>query len=103
MGGTMKDLPKVFANKISEDINNTQELFYGSDRGIIKREENVSIVKKINDIFASKNHIYKSKVLITLKDKEIEKVIVGKNNTHLITIDGELIKIIDILDIKKIN
>ena len=58
--------------------------------------------KKINDIFASSHHVYKSKVDITLKDKVVEKTIVGKTSTDLITIDGELIKIIDILDIKKI-
>lgn len=98
----MKELPKVYANKISDDINNTQELFYGSDR-VLKKEDNTSIVKKINNIFASSNHVYKSRVLITLKSGETEKVIVGKNNTHLITMDGELIKIIDIEDIKKIN
>jgi len=98
----MKDLPRVFANKISDDIKNTQELFYGSDRSI-KKNDGISIVKKINNIFASRNHVYKSKVSITLKDKVVEKVIVGKNNTHLITIDGELIKIIDIEDIEKIN
>ena len=98
----MKNLPKVFANKISDDINNTQELFYGSDRSIKKNDE-ISIVKKINNIFATRNHVYKSKVLITMKNKILEKVIVGKNNTHLITIDGELIKIIDIEDIEKIN
>ena len=98
----MKDLPKVFANKIGDNINNTQELFYSSDRSI-SNKNSVSIVKKINNIFASSSHVYKSKVLITLKDSKIEKIIVGKNNTHLITMDGELIKIIDILDIQKIN
>lgn len=99
----MRELPRVFANKISDNINNTQDIFYGSERGISKKSDNISIVKKINNIFASKNHVYKSRVLITFKDKVEEKVIVGKNNTHLITIDGELIKIIDIIDIEKIN
>lgn len=96
----MKELPKVFANKISDDIHNTQELFYGSDRGKV---DSISVVKKINNIFASKHHVYKSKVLITLKDGSYEKIIVGKTNTDLITMSGELIKIIDVLDIKKIN
>ena len=95
----MKDLPKVFANKINDNINNTQDLFYGSDRNIIKKRDDISIVKKINNSFASPKHVYKSRVKITLKDGEVEKIIVGKNNTNLITIDGELIKIIDIEDI----
>ena len=97
----MKDLPKVFANQINNNLNNTQNVYYGSDRGVENKKDSVSIVKKINNIFASTNHVYKSKVKIELKDKIVEKVIVGKTNTNLITIDGELIKIIDIVDIEK--
>lgn len=97
----MKDLPKVFANKIKDDINNTQDLFYGSDRNIKKKRDDIGVVKKINNIFSSPNHVYKSRVKIILKDNEVEKIIVGKNNTHIITIDGELIKIIDIDDISR--
>ena len=98
----MKDLPKVFANKISDNINNTQEMFYGNDRTFEKKHVKKSIVNKINDIFRSPNHVYKSKVKVTIKGVETEKIVVGKNNTQLITIDGELIKIIDIDDIYKI-
>lgn len=97
----MKDLPKVFANKIDKNINNAQEIFYGSDR-TIKKQDNRSIVKKINNIFADSSHVYKSNVKITLQDKIVEKIIVGKTSTSLITMNGELIKIIDILDIEKI-
>jgi len=98
----MKELPKVFANKISENINNTQNIFYGNDRSNQKKPDNLSVIRKINSIFASSSHVYKSKVKIELKDKLEEKIIVGKTTTHLITIDGELIKIIDIVDIEKI-
>ncbi len=97
----MKDLPRVFANKIDTNINNDQELFYGSDR-FVKKDDDISIVKKINNIFASSHHVYKSRVKITLKDKVVEKVIVGKTSADLITMDGERIKIIDILDIERL-
>lgn len=100
----MKDLPKVYAGKVREDINNYQDIFYGNDRVSENKENNnVSISKKINAIFASSSHVYKSNVNITLKDnKRVQKTIVGKTNTHLITKEGELIKIIDIKDIVKI-
>jgi len=101
-GINLKDLPKVFANKISDNIDNTQDLFYGSDRIIEKKKNSINIIKKINDIFASSTHVYKSNVKVTLKDEIVEKVIVGKTNTHLITIEGEYIRIIDIEDIEKI-
>ena len=36
-----------------------------------------------------------------LKDGTVTKRIIGKNNTHLITMENELIPISDIIDIKK--
>ena len=94
------DKPKVFANPINKKIDNVQDLFR-SDKD--SRSINpVDVNKKINEIFASRNHIYKSKVRITLKDAVVEKEIVGKTNINLLTLDGNLIRITDILDIERI-
>ena len=98
----MMELPKVFANKINKDIDNTQNVFYSQDRGIKSYRNGDSIIKKINSIFASSNHVYKSKVKIETRDGIKEKIIVGKTNVALITINGELIKINDIINIEKI-
>ena len=97
----MDRLPKVYANPIDKNLNNVQETF----RDTLDRVEKVSpknINRKINEIFASSDHIYKSKVKITFKDHTVEETIVGKTNLHLLTMDGKLIKITDILDIEKI-
>lgn len=94
------DKPKVFANPINKKIDNVQDLFR-SDKD--NRSINpVDINKKINEIFASPNHVYKSKVHITLKDKSIDTQIVGKTNINLLTLDGNLIKITDIVDIERL-
>lgn len=94
------DKPKVFANPINKKIDNVQDLFR-SDKD--SRSINpVDVNKKINEIFASRNHVYKSKVRITLKDAVVEKEIVGKTNINLLTLDGNLIRITDILDIERI-
>lgn len=98
----MKDLPRVFEGKIENKVNNIQEYYYGNDRNILKNEK-VNVIQKINNIFSSKNHVYKSKTLIHLKDgTTCEKVIVGKTSRDLITIEGELIKITNIVNIEKI-
>lgn len=97
----MKDLPKVFANKIDKEIKNTQELYYGDSRSCKKRDP-LGVSRKINDIFKSNNHVYKSRVKIIYDDKEEYKTIVGKTGSYLITIDGEKINISNILDIVKI-
>lgn len=92
--------PRVYANPINKKIDNVQDLFR-SDKD--SRSINpVDVSKKINEIFASRNHVYKSKVRITLKDAVVEKEIVGKTNINLLTLDGDLIKITDIVDIERI-
>lgn len=94
----MKELPKVFANKINKKIDNTQEI-YISNKEI--KKDNIGVDKKINDIFKSKNHVYKSRVVIRLNNKEITKDIVGIIGNKLLTLDNEMIDIKDIIDIKK--
>lgn len=97
----MNKLPRVFANPIDKKMNNTQDLFRSSNTYELNYNPK-DINKKINQIFADTSHVYKSRVKITLKDGEIDAEIVGKTNLNLLTLDGKLIKITDILDIKKI-
>ena len=101
----MKDLPKVFHNKIDKVFdnnkkvlysNNTQENSYTSEN----KSDVKNIIQKINSIFSSPNYVYKANVEITLKDKKIIKRIIGRNKDYIITMDNELIPIIDIIDIK---
>ena len=96
----MNKLPNVFASPINKKLNNYQYI-YRSDSAT-KSYNPKDINKKINEIFGSLNHVYKSRVRITMNDGIIEEQIVGKTNINLLTIDNKLIKITDILDIEKI-
>ena len=102
----MKDLPKVFHNNIDKDFKNNNSVFYSnnSSNEDIKEENKVqsnkNIFQKINLIFSSPNYVYKANVDITLKDKKITKRIIGRNKNYIITMDNELIPIVDILDIE---
>ena len=96
----MNKLPNVFASPINKKLNNYQDM-YRSDKKV-KPYNPKDINKKINEIFGSLNHVYKSKVRITMTDGVKEEEIVGKTNTNLLTIDNKLIKITDILDIERI-
>ncbi len=96
----MNRLPNVFQNPINKRIENVQEI-YNSDRSSNSNSVG-DINKKINQIFGSSNHVYKSKVRITLHDGIVETEIVGKTNINLLTLDGKLYKITDIVDIEKI-
>ena len=103
-----KKLPKVFANKIEKELNNNERIYY--DRGEAKEEKvesktNISseftINQKINKIFGSSRYVYKADVKIKLNDgNTVDKKIIGRNKNELITMDNELIKISDIVDIE---
>lgn len=91
--------PSVFQNKINKKINNNSSYAVTrSDEIILKEPKNIN--KKINDIFKSKNFVYKANVLITFNDRKENKIIVGINKNNLITIDNEIIPINEIVDIE---
>lgn len=97
-----KKIPSIYANKINKNIGNNNQVYYSGKKEQEEKKEEKNISQKINDIFTSKNYVYKANVKIKLKDKTITKKIIGKNALHLITIDNELIPISDILDIQNI-
>ncbi len=98
----MAKLPSVYANPINKKLNNVQETYRSSEDRVVKTNSPQDISKKINEIFSRKDHVYKSKVKITFKNGTKVVDIVGYTNLNLLTLDGSLIKITDILDIEKI-
>ena len=97
----MKDLPKVFHNKINKKFDNNRSVFYSNN----SYEDNYiadtrTVTQKINEIFSSPNYVYKANVEITLKDKKVTKKIIGRNKDYIITMDNDLIPIKDIVDIR---
>lgn len=100
----MKDLPKVFHNKVDKKFNNNRSVFYSNntyeDSDV---RDSRTTLQKINEIFSSPNYVYKANVEITLKDKKVTKRIIGRNKNYIITMDNDLIPITDILDIKSVK
>ena len=94
------ELPKVF-HSVNKKFNNNRAVFYSKNSA--ESENKKTIYQKINDIFSSLNYIYKANVEISLKDKIIVKRIIGRNKEYLITMDNDLVKISDILDIKTVK
>lgn len=100
----MKDLPKVFHNKIDKKFNNNRCVYYSNNNYDDNREVDPrTVLQKINDIFSSPNYVYKANVEITLRDKKITKRIIGRNKNYIITMDNDLIPITDIVDIKSVK
>ena len=68
----------------------------------IDSEKIRDILKDIDNIFHSKNFVYKSQVEIVTKDGVSEETLVGKTGTSLLTMDGKAIPISEIRKNKKI-
>ena len=61
-----KDLPKVYASPIDKKFTNNNDIYYGKSTD---RTSTVNVFEKINQIFASPYHVYKSNVLIKTRNK----------------------------------
>lgn len=105
-----KKLPGIFANKLDKNASNNKNVYYSADKKeqlevsedrSIKNniDSNLNINQKINKIFASTKYVYKADVRINTKNEQLDCRIIGKNATHLITMDNKLIPISDIIDI----
>ena len=96
-----KDLPKVYANPIEKDFRNNNDIYYGRNDNV-RSDTKVNVYEKINQIFASPHHVYKSKVLIKTKNGEISSTIVGKSGNYLLSLNGDKINMLDIIDIERL-
>lgn len=101
-----KKLPKVYTNILDKKFENNETVYYdrSSNKEEVKKDNNIiskeySINQKINKIFGSSRYVYKLDVIITTKDGKTAKKIIARNKNELITMDNEIIKIVDIIDI----
>lgn len=97
-----KDLPRVYASPINKEIRNNNDIYYGKASDETRSDKTVNVYEKINRIFASPHHVYKSNVLIQTKNRQIKTTIVGKSGNYLLTLNGDRINMLDIIDIERI-
>lgn len=95
----MKKLPKVYVSPIDKDLQNNKQLFYSK---LSEESQNTkSVIQKINDIFHSRNFVYKKDVLVITKNGSKVISLVGRTNDALLSLDKEKILISDIIEIKE--
>jgi len=97
-----KKLPGIFANKITKKISNNDMVSYATKEEVIKKvgKKDININEKLNKLFNANRYAYKIDVLLTTKEGTNHKKVIGRNKTHLITMENELIPIVDVLDIE---
>lgn len=105
----MKELPRMYQNKINKKIPSIQKVYSTFDKRDDKstdsnmdiRYSSISIDRKIDNIFNAYDYVYKADVTI-VTDKDIfKKRIVARDKNNVITIDNEYIPISIIRDIYK--
>lgn len=98
-----KEIPKIFVNKINNKIDNNKEVYYSyldkSDNNIINELNEYDLQRKIDNLFRTRDFIYKKKFHIKTKYEENDYYIISKSYDYLLTIDGKRIMINDIIDI----
>lgn len=105
----MKDLPEMY-HHINKDFHNNEKVYssiYDKKESIIDKvkskiidnKKEYTVEQKIYNIFNSPNYIYKMDVVLVTDEGKMNKRIVGKTRTNLITMDGEYIPINKIRDI----
>jgi len=101
-----KKLPGIYQCENATSYNNMQEKCYCSSCEEVREEKieqvpvyKQSIESKIKNIFNSPTYVYKADVKITMNNEVVNKTIIGRNKTHLITVEKELIPISEVKDI----
>jgi len=102
-----KELPKIFKKNVGFQHTNNKKMCYASEN---KKEINdnnynrsndqlVAVEDKIRHLFKSSRYIFNINVLIKTDKRDYDTKIAGKVKNSLMTVDGEIIPIIDINDI----
>ncbi len=102
-----KDLPSIFKNTSNKKIENNKKVFYSKYENISNIESNNNEInlegntyqEALNNLFKNNQFVFNVPVEIITKDKNINTKIVSKVNDHLLTSNGEVIKLEDILSI----
>ncbi len=103
----MKELPKMYHTKLKKSASSIQKVYStitnkNTEEPLSKNNySNISIDKKIDNIFNDKGFVYKADVTIVTDTDTIKKRIVARNINNIITIDNEYIPISIIRDIYK--
>lgn len=102
-----KNLPKIFKNEIKKTNLNNRNIYYSLNetKNLNKLEkkddfDNLNYVEdKLKKIFKSSRYVFNIGVIIKTNKKDYDTKIAGKVKNSIITIDNEIIPIIEINDI----
>lgn len=100
-----KELPHIYKNetvsraKKNRDVYHIQASDENPEREVLLENDPVSVEAKLKKLFQSRRYIFNIGVEIITKRKVYDTKIAGKVKNSIVTIDGEVIPMIEIEDI----
>lgn len=96
----MKDLPKVFANRVDSLANNNTSYCYGKLEMDRHSRDERAVKEKIEKLFKSDSTLYSIDCLIKFEHNEEKHTIIGRTANNLVTKHQKLIPIREIYDVE---
>ncbi len=100
-----KELPHIYKNEIGSRVTKNRNIYHIKENDAeIKNEmplesDPVTVEAKLKKLFQSRRYIFNIEVEIVTKRKVYDTKIAGKVKNSIVTIDGEVIPMIEIEDI----
>lgn len=99
-----KKLPEIFKNTNAKTHCNNKKVSYLSEKEEFvvsnsRNSDNFSVEDKIRKLFKSSRYVFNINVLIKTNKKDYDTKIAGKVKNSLVTVDNEVIPIVEIEDI----
>lgn len=102
-----KELPKIFKKTVDSKLANNKKVFYMSEKDNHELKETtnnrddltLTVEDKIRKLFKSSRYVFNINVIIKTDKKDYDTKIAGKVKNSLVTINNEIIPIIEINDI----
>lgn len=100
-----KELPHIYKNETVSRVKKNRDVYHiqasdeNPEREVLLENDSVSVEAKLKKLFQSRRYIFNIGVEIITKRKVYDTKIAGKVKNSIVTIDGEVIPMIEIEDI----
>ncbi len=94
-----KKIPNIFKKNVTKDHINNKTVSSVKKEISNKKTDNISVSEKLNKLFKSNRYVFNIGVIIKTKKKDYDTKIIGKIKNSIITMEDDVIPIIEIEDI----
>lgn len=98
-----KDLPNIYKKQVTTNIKNNKNVYYIKDEEMVKKnkyiDDNISVEEKLRKLFRSSRYVFNIGVIIETSNNTYDTKIAGQVKNSIVTVEGEVIPIIEIKNI----